>query len=130
MAVGADIYGNTIYTDFSNEVSVKVDTTSITEPEPDPVTLPAPDLSVSSVVGSTITLNWTHDCPEAVTICTYSIEGGNAKVRGVINFIEIAVGNGFTYSTEESSGTYYYKVHATAGSDISADSNIVSVKLK
>ncbi|NOQ78028.1 MAG: S8 family serine peptidase [Gammaproteobacteria bacterium] len=126
-AMRVDANGDTFYSEFSNEVSVKVETT-VTEPEPG--TISAPVLSVSSDNLPIINLTWTHECPTDAT-CIYFIEKGNAKVRGQINFTALADGTGLSYpDTELSSGTYYYKVYATTESDTSDDSNIVSVRLK
>ena len=117
--------GGDIYSDFSNEVSVKVETSL-----PDPGTLSAPVLS-TSVSGSTITLTWAHDCPEG-SICTYYVERGDAKVRGQINFSLKESVNVLSYIvTEESTGTYYYRVYATTDSGETSDhSNTATVRLK
>ena len=116
-----------VYSDFSNETSVKVDTSLPVEP--DPGTLSAPVLS-TSVSGSDVTLTWSHDCPEGST-CVYHIERGDAKVRGQINFTEIMSENTLSYIVIESTGTYYYRViAATDSGDISDPSNTMTVRLK
>ena len=117
--------GEDIYSDFSNEVSVKVETSL-----PDPGTLSAPVLS-TSISGLEVTLTWSHDCPEE-SICTYHVERGDAKVRGQIEFSEIASEVTSPYIvTEVSTGTYYYRVFATVeGGETSDPSNTVTVRLK
>ncbi|NQZ53696.1 MAG: S8 family serine peptidase [Piscirickettsiaceae bacterium] len=114
-------------TEFSNVVSATVEKAST---EPDPGTLSAPSLSASSA-GLTVTLTWTHACPSG-EVCTYYIERGDRKVKGNINWAPIASGIGgssYVYG-ESSKGTYYYKVHASTGTDTSADSNTVNVRLR
>jgi len=120
--------GGDIYSDFSNEVSVKVETSLPVEP--DPGTLSDPVLSASSS-GLDVALTWAHDCPEGST-CTYHIERGDAKVRGQINFSQIASESTLSYGvTEESTGTYYYRIYATTDSgDTSDHSNTMTVRLK
>jgi subtilisin family serine protease len=116
-----------IYSDFSNETSVKVDTSLPVEP--DPGTLSAPVLS-TSVSGSDVTLAWSHDCPAGST-CNYLIERGDAKVRGQINFSQIASVSTLFYVVTESAGTYYYRVTAATDSgDTSEPSNTMTVRLK
>ena len=118
-----------VYSEFSNEISVKVDTSLPVEPEPDPGTLSAPVLS-TSVSGLDVTLTWVHDCPEG-SICTYLIERGDAKVRAAINFSEIASESTLSYVVTESAGTYYYRVIAeTENGDISDPSSTITVRLK
>ena len=117
--------GGVIYSDFSNEVSVKVETSST------PGTLAAPVLS-TSVSGLDVTLTWTHDCPEGA-ICTYHIERGDSKVRGKVDFnIEIATVNTLSYLVEENqAGTYYYRVYATTDDGAQSDySNTATVRLR
>jgi PKD repeat protein len=122
-----DYNGGDIYSDFSNEVSVKVETSLPVEP--DPGTLSAPVLS-TSVSGSNVTLTWSHDCPEGST-CTYYGERGDAKVRGQINFSQIASVSTLSYDVMENAGTYYYRVTATTDSGDSSDySNTMTVRLK
>jgi len=117
--------GEDIYSDFSNEVSVKVETSL-----PDPGTLTAPVLNAFSS-GLNVTLTWAHDCPDGST-CTYTVERGDAKVRGQINFSQIASKSTLSYVvTEVSTGTYYYRVFATVeGGETSDPSNTVTVRLK
>jgi len=118
--------GTDIYSEFSNEVSVTVESTV-----PDPGTgVTAPVLSASSS-GLTVTLSWTHECP-ADASCTYYLERGDAKVRGTINYQPLASGTGSAYVTSETSaGTFYYRVYAeTDGGERSDYSNEVSVRLK
>ena len=116
--------GEDIYSDFSNEVSVKVETSL-----PDPGTLSAPVLT-TSISGLEVTLTWSHDCPEG-SVCTYHIERGDAKVRGQIAFSEIASESTLSYVVTESVGTYYYRVFATVeGGETSDPSNTVTVRLK
>ena len=110
--------------DFSNEVSVKVETIFT----PEPGTLAAPVLSASASTLS-VTLNWTHDCPSDTT-CTYNIERGDAKVRGKINFISTTNNESPVTIEEANTGTYYYRINATTESGESAYSNTVSVRLK
>ena len=118
--------GGEIYSDFSNEVSVKIETSvSVT---PDPVTLSAPVLS-ATISGSEVTLAWSHDCPTGST-CSYLIERGDTKVRAAINFSQIASVNTLSYIVTESAGTYYYRVYAADNVDQSAFSNTVTARLK
>ena len=114
-----------IYSDFSNEVSVKVETSL-----PDPGTLTAPVLNAFSS-DLNVTLTWAHDCPDGST-CTYTVERGDAKVRGQINFSQIASESTLSYVViEESTGTYYYRVKATTDSgETSEYSNTVTARLK
>ena len=119
--------GGDIYSDFSNEVSVKVETSL-----PDPGgTLLAPVLSVSNS-GLNVTLTWSHDCPEGST-CSYTIERGDDKVKGKINFtVHGSVVDTLSYIViEESTGTYYYRVYVMIDSGETSDpSNTVMVRLK
>jgi len=121
------IYNNeTIYSDFSNEVSVTIETSLPVEP--DPGTLPAPILS-ASISGLNVTLTLSHDCPIGSN-CTYYIERGE-KVRATISFSQISSGSASTYIiTEASTGTYYYRVYATDDTSQSDYSNTVSARLK
>ncbi len=120
-----------IYSDFSNEVSVKIETSLPVEPDPDPGTLSAPVLS-ASISGLNVNLTWSHDCPDGST-CTYYIERGVGKNinQAVFDPAPIATTVGTSYIVaEESAGTYYYRVYAEDGVDQSASSNTVMARLK
>ena len=120
-----------IYSDFSNEVSVKIETSLPVEPDPDPGTLSAPVLS-ASISGLNVNLTWSHDCPDGST-CTYYIERGVGKNinQAVFDPAPIATTVGTSYIVaEESAGTYYYRVYAEDGVDQSASSNTVTARLK
>lgn len=120
-----------VFSDYSNEVPVKVETISVPpDPDPDPTTLTAPILSVA-ISGKDAVLSWQHDCPTD-TICDYTIDKGDSKVRGIINFSEWVTGTGgFTYPDMGlESGTYYYRVKAVTDGVISDYSNTVSARIK
>ena len=119
-------------TDFSNTVSVTVESLSSTNPDPEPGTLPAPVLSASAN-GLTVTLTWTGVCPSDDLDCSYYLERGDSKSRGTINFLPLAEGSGvafLTTTTDGSRGTNYYRVRAESGSDVSDWSNVVNLRLK
>lgn len=123
---------NNSLTDFSNTVSVTVESLSSTNPDPEPGTLPAPVLSASTS-GSAVTLSWgPYDCPADV-ICRYYIERGDSKSKGQINFEPLANGGGLSFLTtevNESPGAVYYRVQAKSGDIVSDYSNIVNLRLK
>jgi len=118
----------------SPSVAVKVDSLGSApdpEPEPDPGTLAAPVLSYSTS-GWTVCLSWTHSCPEGV-VCTYTLERGDARTKGQINF---SAADGVcsvdpsrkAATCDEGSGTFYYRVTASDGAVVSDFSNTVSVR--
>ena len=115
--------GGDIYSDFSNEVSVKIETSLPVEPEPG--ILAAPVLSVS-VSGYYVTLSWSHECPSGET-CTYVVQKAS---KAVDRNLFLDVGDSYI-DVEESAGTYYYRVYATTeGGEASDYSNKVTVRLK
>ena len=117
-----------LYSEFSNEASAKVETTTIPV-DPEPGTLSAPVLS-ASLSGTEVTLNWSDECP-ANEVCTYHIDRGDAKVRGQINFTGLDNVNTTTYTIVEESGTYYYRVYLTTENSAQSDySNVVSARIK
>ena len=117
-----------LYSEFSNEVSAKVETTTLPV-DPEPGTLSAPVLS-ASISGLEVTLNWSDECPEG-EMCTYYIERGDAKVRGQINFTSLDSVGTTTYTVVEGNGTYYYRVYLTTENSAQSDySNVVSARIK
>lgn len=102
------------------------DTVMVIITDPNAATLEAPVLSATNT-GSTVTLNWTHNCSS----CTYTVSSGDTKSKGQVTFDTThAVNNNGARSfsiTESNNGTYYYKVSASDGSN---ESNIISVRLK
>lgn len=120
-----------IYSEYSNEIAIKVETSLPTDPEPEPeptpVTLETPVLS-SSVSGSTITLNWSHICP-AEEECRYYLQRADKAVDRK-NFIEIYSGSEKSFEVTETAGTYYYRVYAKTTSEQSSDSNIITFRIR
>ncbi|NEW61501.1 S8 family serine peptidase, partial [Sulfurovum sp. bin170] len=122
---------DTISTDYSNEVAVKVETLGTTPPpEPEPDTLVAPVLS-HTLSGTTVNLILSHTCPSG-EVCSYDIERGDAKVRGQINFSAYGRSDSSLLQENivESSGTFYYRVRATTANDVSDFSNVISARIK
>lgn len=118
-------YGSEV-SDYSTEVGVQVETATL---PPDPTTLVAPDLAVS-ISGNDVLLSWQYDC-SSVSGCTYTIEKGE-KVRGAINFSVLnEISGGTTYSDSGlASGTYSYRVNASADGTSSEYSNTVTARIK
>lgn len=116
-------------TTYTNTLTVTVDTIGNT-PDPEPGTLVAPVLS-QSVNGKTVTLLLSHTCPDGET-CSYSIERGDSKVKGQINFSPYARSDSslLTESITELRGTYYYRVKANTVSEASDFSNVVSTRIR
>lgn len=123
-------YGNET-SDYSNEASVTIESITL-PPDPDPPTDPsvlvAPSLNVS-IGGKNVNLSWSDVCPDGET-CTYHIEKGDTKVRGVIDFAPLVDVSGTTHSETVTKGTYYYKVYVSTSNAQSDDSNIVSARIK
>ena len=122
-----------IYSEYSNEVFVKVETSLPTdptpepEPEPDP-TLLAPNLSIA-VSGKDVNLSWTHSCPEDGA-CTYYVKkASKATGRSDFSYTYEGITTNSLAITEEV-GTYYYKVYAIFNQDSSDYSNIVTARIK
>lgn len=122
--------GDSAVSAYSPEVSVKIESVaSSPEPGPEPGTLAAPVLSYS-VVGADVTLTWTHSC-QADATCSYSLERGDTKVRGAINFSETYTGREMTVTLSESTpATLYFRVNATDGATVSDYSDTITVRLK
>jgi PKD repeat protein len=120
--------GEGIDSDFSNEVSVKVETSLPVEP--DPGTLSAPVLS-ASISYLKVSLEWSDVCPDGST-CTYYIERGVGRNINQVSFDLIDTSDGTSYEDSDVDiGTYYYRVYATVeGGDTSDYSNTVTARLK
>jgi hypothetical protein len=114
--------------DYSNEILVKVDSLGTT-PDPTPG-LSAPVLS-SQINGNSVTLSWNDVCPDNET-CTYTIERGDAKIRGNINFSTYQVNYlGLSETHTETSGTYYFRVKVKGSDGTESDfSNVVATRIQ
>jgi PKD repeat protein len=114
--------------EYSPAVAVTIESVG-TDPEPDPGTLAAPVLSYS-VAGAEVNVTWTHSCP-ADAMCSYSVERGDQKTKGNINFAEVYSGSASSVTfTEDTRGTFYYRVNATDGTSVSGYSNTVTVRIR
>jgi len=115
-----------LYSDDSEEVLIKV-TTILDVPEPNPGILDIPVLN-SSISGNTITLSWTHSCPDTEN-CIYYLERAS-KVIDRKKFVELYIGSIKSFEITENSGTYYYRVYVKTATEQSEYSNVITFRLR
>lgn len=116
-----------LYSEYSDELSVKVTTTLPDVPEPNPGTLDIPVLN-SSISGNTITLSWTHSCPDSEN-CIYYLERASKAIDRK-KFVELYIGSIKSFEITESSGTYYYRVYVKTSSEQSEYSNVITFRVR
>lgn len=99
----------------SNEVSVLVKAGT---PTPPPPTVPAPQLTLDSVIGSTVSLHWS-----AVDRAQFRVKQGTSA-SGPFDVVQSTSG-GTSATVSPANGTYFYLVSAVVDGVEGPDSNVV-----
>lgn len=117
---------NDNYSEYTNEILVTTEEIT-TPPLPDPETLYAPTDLNAQISGTEVTLTWNNNNAEE----TFFLVERGIKIIGEIIYDQgIESTNTPEYIETLEPGTYYYRVQASDGTDVSAYSNVVTVKIK
>lgn len=127
--------GENNFSDYTNEVLVKVEESIMPPPEPEPEPDPEPEIlnapsDLSAQISKLeVTLTWTSNNADGVE---FYVERG-VKITGKIDYEKIASSSEVTYTDLlDSPGTYYYRVQAYKVVDgpVSDYSNVVTIRIK
>ena len=115
--------------DYSNEATVTVSDVTEPDPTPDPVDpFPAPGDLSASVNGTSVVLTWTDNTSDETG---FTIERG-IKIIGKISYETIGqvAADESTFTDDNGTGTFYYRVRAFKPDAESDYSNEITVRIK